>query len=826
MPEDLDEPTDEASCVDSCSGHGDCAGGLCSCSLGWTGPECATQMTCKENCNSPSGTCQQGACVCSAGFFGPTCGDMSCPHDCWGHGSCAQGACMCQAGWTGNSCELQEDASACDPGCLNGAHCIAGQCFCGDGFTGSDCSKPIEPIAAAPLPPALIEKDTPSAALAAAVTPAAPAPVAQTTAPAAVETPAPAQAAVDDSVVNTALDAQLSELQGLQAELLKEKKVQDVLVTESAEEKEAKAKKQEPKKAEKKVETPAVAKAPEKPASAVETTAATAAPAAAASTAAPQAASVEHAQSLLTRLLNDVKGQLHLSTATTPAPAKVEAPNAAAAPAAAPKAAEKAKAAAKAEKPAMAKPIAELEEISITDTAARPVWDTGNSSEMPRVGDGDNEDADELPVATAIVATGAKTAVTDAAVKANEIAAAQQAVQGAIEAAQKQIANAPGAPKAALVQNFDDEDDANAGATVRDNALVVENSAASSIALAANATCAGDCSGNGVCNDGICECGDTHTGVSCDMPRCKEDCNHKGLCLMQECICDSAFYGNACQHIRCQNDCLGNGYCFQGECHCKDGFGGDDCGDTQDVGSSVTLTIHKKQPHRAPAAIDLRKETVSLRRSVPDACENNCNNHGKCDDGTCHCFTGYSGAACADVCPNECSHQGDCQEGACLCFAGFLGVDCSVKGCCNGHGTCDNPGECVCDAGWSGDDCSIMLSCPDPLCSGHGACESGKCNCVTGFGGPTCISPAGSCSPPCGPNGFCNAASKTCECSVGFVGPTCLSKTDSCDDNCNFKGLCMNGQCACGPGWQGETCDKPFSAPGADPGAGGAGGAA
>ena len=37
MPSDLDESTEEASCLQDCSGHGDCGAGLCNCVTGWTG---------------------------------------------------------------------------------------------------------------------------------------------------------------------------------------------------------------------------------------------------------------------------------------------------------------------------------------------------------------------------------------------------------------------------------------------------------------------------------------------------------------------------------------------------------------------------------------------------------------------------------------------------------------------------------------------------------------------------------------------------------------------------------------------------------------------
>jgi len=180
------------------------------------------------------------------------------------------------------------------------------------------------------------------------------------------------------------------------------------------------------------------------------------------------------------------------------------------------------------------------------------------------------------------------------------------------------------------------------------------------------------------------------------------------------------------------------------------------------------------------------------------------------------CWTGYSGTTCAEFCPNECSHQGHCIEGSCLCYSGYIGVDCSMRGCCNGHGSCETPGECVCDKGWAGDDCAIRASCPDPLCGGNGVCEDGVCKCFAGFGGPIC-KPMGNCDPPCGPQGFCHPLSDMCECQVGWTGPTCEVQLKSCPNHCSNHGLCMNGRCMCGEGWQGSDCSEPFALPGAVP---------
>ncbi|XP_029587640.1 tenascin isoform X2 [Salmo trutta] len=184
-----------------------------------------------------------------------------------------------------------------------------------------------------------------------------------------------------------------------------------------------------------------------------------------------------------------------------------------------------------------------------------------------------------------------------------------------------------------------------------------------------------------------------------------------------------------------------------------------------------------------------------------DECPNECSDQGRCEDGKCVCFPGFSGPDCSlSDCPGNCNDKGKCVNGQCVCNPGFTGPDCSSESCpgnCNNKGRCENS-QCVCNTGFTGPDCSTK-ACPGN-CNNKGQCVNGKCVCNTGFTGPDCSTKA--CPGNCNNKGKC--VNGKCVCDSGFTGPDCSTK--SCPGNCNNKGRCENGQCVCNTGFTGPDC--------------------
>ncbi|XP_065804342.1 tenascin [Labrus bergylta] len=198
------------------------------------------------------------------------------------------------------------------------------------------------------------------------------------------------------------------------------------------------------------------------------------------------------------------------------------------------------------------------------------------------------------------------------------------------------------------------------------------------------------------------------------------------------------------------------------------------------------------------------KESKGAGCSIkPDTgeCPNECNDQGRCVDGKCVCFPGFSGPDCGQSnCPGNCDNKGKCVNGQCVCDPGFSGPDCSQGGCpdnCNNRGRCVN-GQCVCDSGFTGPSCSDK-SCPGN-CNNRGRCINGQCACNPGFAPPDCSKRA--CPDNCNNQGRC--VNGKCVCDNGFTGADC-SET-GCPGNCNNRGRCVDGECVCNEGFGGPDC--------------------
>lgn len=153
-----------ACCANSCSDHGYCQTGTCTCSCysQWTGADCSLRQcpsgrqwvgdaTATDSLHetlaicSNAGSCNtgDGTCDCQAGFEGLACERMACPNNCNNHGQCVSlkdaaktkddlnffrevtyatsweatriYGCMCEPGWSGYDCSLKMCPSGDDP---------------------------------------------------------------------------------------------------------------------------------------------------------------------------------------------------------------------------------------------------------------------------------------------------------------------------------------------------------------------------------------------------------------------------------------------------------------------------------------------------------------------------------------------------------------------------------------------------------------------------------------------------------------------------------------------------------------------------------------
>lgn len=93
--------------------------------------------------------------------------------------------------------------------------------------------------------------------------------------------------------------------------------------------------------------------------------------------------------------------------------------------------------------------------------------------------------------------------------------------------------------------------------------------------------------------------------------------------------------------------------------------------------------------------------------------------------------------------------------------------------------------------------CSLFLAdCPDPNCSGHGACIQGKCYCKAGWQGERCNQvdeQVYRCLPGCSDHGTYDLELARCSCEEHWTGVDCSQP--SCKIDCGPHGSCEQGGC-------------------------------
>lgn len=95
-------------------------------------------------------------------------------------------------------------------------------------------------------------------------------------------------------------------------------------------------------------------------------------------------------------------------------------------------------------------------------------------------------------------------------------------------------------------------------------------------------------------------------------------------------------------------------------------------------------------------------------------------------------------------CSGKCAGNGKCVDGLCECYAGWTGPQCEIctagdKTACGDFGTCQVDSTCLCDAGVEGKYCDGG-ECDDVNCglSKNAGCVNGECVCTYGCVGSSC----------------------------------------------------------------------------------------
>ena len=127
-------------------------------------------------------------------------------------------------------------------------------------------------------------------------------------------------------------------------------------------------------------------------------------------------------------------------------------------------------------------------------------------------------------------------------------------------------------------------------------------------------------------------------------------CNN-GKCVDYQCVCNDGWYGKRCEYKKCLNNCSGNGLCNNGTCTCYIGFNGDDC--SKPDCTQFQNAIADCQKNNC-SSLNILKQRCSDNNCGLSCCLNNCSGNGTCNNGTCVCTNGFTGADCGK--PPDCTN--------------------------------------------------------------------------------------------------------------------------------------------------------------------------
>jgi len=146
-------------CQPQCQ-HGQCQlPNVCSCEIGWEGPDCGTCMAlpgcANGNCINPNtGQAEPFTCHCKPSWDGALCDIPKCVNNCHNNGICAatggeENSCRCNVGWQGDECEECLPLEGCvmentesGSGCYQGETPVPSSCQCKEEWSGTHCDQP------------------------------------------------------------------------------------------------------------------------------------------------------------------------------------------------------------------------------------------------------------------------------------------------------------------------------------------------------------------------------------------------------------------------------------------------------------------------------------------------------------------------------------------------------------------------------------------------------------------------------------------------------------------------------------------------------------